>query len=43
MKRLINPGICPLNSTSQVHGHPLNFLNGIKIQDIIQQIVFIAF
>jgi len=33
----------PLNSASLAHGCPLNFLNDIKMQSIIKQIIFIEF
>jgi hypothetical protein len=39
----LTSSIHPLNYASQMYGQPLNFLNGIKIQSIIKQIVFVAF
>jgi hypothetical protein len=32
---------CPINSASPVHGCPLNFLNAVKVQCFIKQILFI--
>jgi hypothetical protein len=39
----LTSAVHPLNSAGLAHGQILNSLNGIKMQSITKQVVFIAF